>query len=119
MKELFPPMAGISHEALLELALFATRHREDEEQLPVVEQIMANYVINQFANEGRTEFTDDEIFEAVLELKQDYDVEQAVKNGYFEVEFDEDGEIQYNVTDKGRKFINDNYGHLDPNDDSY
>ena len=94
----------INDEQLLDFALSHICEKNSDEVHEVAEQIVMVYIINHhFANQ---DFTEEDVHEKYSELICSYVLTNLVKKDMLCAEVKEDGEIVYNITEEGRKRIN-------------
>lgn len=95
----------INDEQLLDFALSHICEKNTNEVHEVAEKIVTLYIINRWEKEGKTEFTEEEVCDKFSELVADYVLGSLVRKGLVDVDFDDKGELWYNVTDLGQRKI--------------
>lgn len=97
----------VNDEQLLDFALSHIAEKDTDEVHQVANEIVCIYIINQFAKEGKDEFTEEDIQERYSQLVLDKVLVGLVDKGLVDVDFSGNEPI-YQVTELGRKKIDGN-----------
>lgn len=92
----------INDEQLLDFALSHVCEKNSDEVHPVAERIVLLYIVNEFQSQGKEEFSDEEIQDRYTEMIASHVLAKLGREGLLDVDFDEQGETVYRLTQKGK-----------------
>lgn len=96
--------ALVNEECLLQVALYvATKIQEEENPIRVTaDQIIVGYILQSFVNEGKPDFTEEEVGEKYVKITTDFLLTNMVRDDILEAELNDDGEFVYKLSTKGK-----------------
>lgn len=97
----------LNEELLLDIALYTVTLGEDNIH-PMAPQIITLYIINNWAKEGKIEFTEDEVVAEYSKLLSSYVLEALSKKGLVDASISEGG-VEYSITDRGKDIVDEYY----------
>lgn len=89
----------MNREEKLELALFAASQIPDPENTTryTADQYIISYIIEEFVNNGKDNFTEEEVKEEYSKLISSYILRLLADKGMVETEINENGEFEYKL----------------------
>lgn len=95
-----------NEEKMLDFVLSHICERESSQIHEVADAILTCYIVNEFRKQNKS-FTEDDVTNKTKEYIADYLLANLVKKDLLSVSIDEDSDIVYQITEKGRNKIND------------
>ena len=102
---LIPLSEVVNDEQLLDFAMSHVCERNMDEIHPVAEQIVLRYILNEWAEAGKIQFSEDEVTKKYQEMIADYVLESLTKKGFVDTTFDDNGEILFSLSEVGKQRV--------------
>ena len=98
--------AVVNEEQMLDFALSHICERDTDTVHEVADAILTCYIVHDYRKQNLS-FNEDDITSKIKELIADYTLSKLAREELVDVVVDEDGQIVYKLTEKGRNKIND------------
>jgi Cdc6-like AAA superfamily ATPase len=96
---------SVNEEEILDLALMALLYNSE---YSIAQRIVINYVLMGLQKSGKETFDYESVMTKYQRLVADFTLANLAKSDFVSVEWDENGEVQYKLTEKGLNSVNKN-----------